>query len=802
MDARGRRMKNRNVSLVLSIGLALLIVAATMVCLNRPSSFASPDQSLGGDDIPVITVCLDGGCDYDTIQDAVDAAEEGAVIKVAAGTYAGVESRPAPDQYPYATVITQVVYVDKGVTLQGGYAVTNWITPDLEANPTLLDAQGRGRGLFIAGPTITPTIVGLRITGGDAAGLRGHPGFPDTDAGGGAYVFSSPATITATQLFSNTADWGGGVYVYQSDATLSNNAVFSNTTSRFFGPGAFHGGGLYLYESDAELVGNAITSNTAGSGGGLHLHRSHAVLTDNAIISNTAEWYGGGLRLEHSDVKLGQNVVHGNAAQFGGGLYLLYSDAELDGNAITGNAAHQSHGGGLYLQRSDAVITGNLIISNTAASFGGGVHLYLRSDAVLVNNVVADNRADVAGGALYVWRSIPRLLHTTVARNRGGDGSGIFVRNEGQPRSTVQLTNTVIVSHRVGISVAAGSDVALNGVLWDSDTMTHVSRSPTDTAVAMQNQYTGDPAFAPDGYHLLPSSEAIDKGVDAGIDVDIDGEPRPRGAAPDLGADEQGPILFAGFEHSAPHWLGEPTVFTNTTVVSGPVSYRWDFGDGGSSTAVSPTHTYTAPGTYTVVLTATGGELQDVATGRVVIYAASFTSSSPDWVGQTTAFTNTSLAGPDAGYAWSFGDGVTGTQEHPTHTYGSPALYTVALTVTNDVGLGVATDTVALYGPPHVDFVGRPRQGLAPLPVAFMSIVTTTPPGDPSLRYLWHVAVGHEEDATSTLPATDHTYVSTGVYTVSLRVTNALTSAVAVKPAYITVRDTLEIYLPLIARDS
>jgi PKD repeat protein len=34
-------------------------------------------------------------------------------------------------------------------------------------------------------------------------------------------------------------------------------------------------------------------------------------------------------------------------------------------------------------------------------------------------------------------------------------------------------------------------------------------------------------------------------------------------------------------------------------------SYAWDFGDGTSSTEAEPTHTYTLPGPYTVVLTVT-----------------------------------------------------------------------------------------------------------------------------------------------------------------------------------------------------
>jgi glucose/arabinose dehydrogenase/type 1 glutamine amidotransferase len=38
---------------------------------------------------------------------------------------------------------------------------------------------------------------------------------------------------------------------------------------------------------------------------------------------------------------------------------------------------------------------------------------------------------------------------------------------------------------------------------------------------------------------------------------------------------------------------------------SGGVTYRWDFGDGRTSTAENPTNTYTAPGTYNVTLTVT-----------------------------------------------------------------------------------------------------------------------------------------------------------------------------------------------------
>src|SRR6185369_12064385 len=42
-------------------------------------------------------------------------------------------------------------------------------------------------------------------------------------------------------------------------------------------------------------------------------------------------------------------------------------------------------------------------------------------------------------------------------------------------------------------------------------------------------------------------------------------------------------------------------------------------------------------------------------------------------------------------YAWTFGDGTTGTGKTTTHTYGSDGSYLVALTVTNDRGLSAST---------------------------------------------------------------------------------------------------------------
>ena len=55
------------------------------------------------------------------------------------------------------------------------------------------------------------------------------------------------------------------------------------------------------------------------------------------------------------------------------------------------------------------------------------------------------------------------------------------------------------------------------------------------------------------------------------------------------------PFVHAGFNSSSPDWLGQVTVFTNTTASSSTPTYLWAFGDGATSMLVNLTHTYTFP---------------------------------------------------------------------------------------------------------------------------------------------------------------------------------------------------------------
>ena len=334
--------------------------------------------------------------------------------------------------------------------------------------------------VYITGD-ISPVIEGLRITGGNATGLDGAPG--EGDAGGGVYVFVAMATISDNQVFSNTAFYGGGVCLHSGTGTLSGNLVSTNI-----------GGGVMLFWSDIMLSGNTVSTNT---GSGVQLAGSDATLRGNAVFSNT-----------------------GSGVSMGG------SDAALSGNSVFSNT-----GTGLSMTGTDITLSGDTVVSN----MGGGLGMY-QSDATLTNSIVADNQISTGGSALRLTASSLRPIHTTIARNHGGDGSGIYVSDWSGNCSSVALTNIILVGHTVAVTVTGGNEVAVDAVLWYGTPIT-VSQAPT-AVVSVRNQHTGDPAFAPDGYHLTGGSAAINRAVDADVAFDIEGDARPDGCFPDLGADE------------------------------------------------------------------------------------------------------------------------------------------------------------------------------------------------------------------------------------------------------------------------
>lgn len=188
---------------------------------------------------------------------------------------------------------------------------------------------------------------------------------------------------------------------------------------------------------------------------------------------------------------------------------------------------------------------------------------------------------------------------------------------------------------------------------------------------------------------------------------------------------------------------------------------------------------------------------------------ADFTASSRGGVVPfTVAFTDTS-AGEITTWTWQFGDGVTSTAQHPTHTYVIPGDFGVTLTVSGPGGSDTESKPACItVAAPllQANFTARPRFGLAPLTVQFDELST----GDVLTR-VWDFGDGEGTallpstvllSGTSSLPLT-HTYETLGHYTVSLTVQNAYTSDILIRPRYVHVTDVIyNVHLPVILRHS
>ena len=138
-------------------------------------------------------------------------------------------------------------------------------------------------------------------------------------------------------------------------------------------------------------------------------------------------------------------------------------------------------------------------------------------------------------------------------------------------------------------------------------------------------------------------------------------------------------------------------VFNNTSIAG--QQFYWDFGDGGTSTDISPVHVYANIGTYTITLIAVDSStcnIADTASFTITVQgkptaAFTFTPLPPQPPNTPTIFTDASTSAVK--YQWFFGDGTSETKSTPDtviHQYNKTDTFEVCLVVTN---LSGCTDT-------------------------------------------------------------------------------------------------------------
>jgi len=217
----------------------------------------------------------------------------------------------------------------------------------------------------------------------------------------------------------------------------------------------------------------------------------------------------------------------------------------------------------------------------------------------------------------------------------------------------------------------------------------------------------------------------------------IDNPPKCTSAPDDLNT------AIGPFTNSPPA-LGEPVPFMIFARGWTPSvecdKFEWSFGDGGTSAEMFPTHTFTAPGKYTVRLKLTGalsiGNYTAIVTIAGNVGCGTMTtdnvfvlfngdgcsafggncSGKADVAFSVGAVGYDLTCGPPT-FAWDFGDGIRSTDAKPSHRYASNGSYTVKVRVT--VG-AAAIDLTTAHPvtvvdatplPPPVPAVNRRKRG-------------------------------------------------------------------------------------------
>jgi gliding motility-associated-like protein len=218
--------------------------------------------------------------------------------------------------------------------------------------------------------------------------------------------------------------------------------------------------------------------------------------------------------------------------------------------------------------------------------------------------------------------------------------------------------------------------------------------------------------------------------------------------------------------------LNHPLLFNNTSTGTGPLTYSWNFGDGGNSTSQNPSYQYAGKGIYTVQLTVTNAvgctaTLTKPAYINAANYNPDFTTTSALCAGNSILFNDNSSPSPTGNPLWNFGDGGSGIGLNIGHAYAAAGNY--AVTISQNFGSCPVsfTKTIPVSAAPVVGpfMVNKGAACQSPMLVNFTETTSS------AVRWLWNFT-GNPND-TSSLQDPSFLYSTNGTYTPTLKVTNA-----------------------------
>ncbi len=262
----------------------------------------------------------------------------------------------------------------------------------------------------------------------------------------------------------------------------------------------------------------------------------------------------------------GITFQNGTGSQNGAGLFVLttLANVTVEDCEFSGNTAEDAHGGGAYVYSvgdpsgsGDMTLRNNVFRNNTSSAIfgfprGGGAYGYSDSGALIfTNNIFNGNTGENDGGGAYGESQTGTVTFTnnTFSGNDAvnADGGGFLIilalNAAGNIYNNIAWNNT---------ATGNGDDICVNHTgatvnLYNNDYNDFYMQVGGN--LSQGNNINTDPLFVDDSdpdpsnwdLHITDTSPCIDAGTATAPSLpatDFDGEPRPSGSAPDIGADE------------------------------------------------------------------------------------------------------------------------------------------------------------------------------------------------------------------------------------------------------------------------